>query len=109
QALSGPLGSYLAVPLVGLDEMRGILFVTKDRDAYYVHHLRALSMVAAKLAAYLTLLRARADDALRARQLEKARHEAEAANRTKDEFLALVSHELKRPLAAALEAARVLG
>lgn len=39
---------------------------------------------------------------------QKARAEAEAANRTKDEFLATLSHELRTPLTAMLGWARML-
>jgi signal transduction histidine kinase/ActR/RegA family two-component response regulator len=44
----------------------------------------------------------------RGRELERARDEAQAANRAKDEFLAVVSHELRTPLSPVLLWARML-
>jgi signal transduction histidine kinase/ActR/RegA family two-component response regulator len=108
QALARPPGVHLAVPLVGLDEVIGVFFVRRSEGEYQEWHLRTLSMIGAKIAAYLTMLRARAEAAERSRQLEEARHAAETANRAKDEFLALVSHELKTPLTSTLTWAHVL-
>jgi signal transduction histidine kinase/ActR/RegA family two-component response regulator len=101
-------GAHLAVPLVGLDRLIGVLFVRSAAGPYEERHLRTLSLVGGKLAAYLTLLRARADEAERARELEAARLAADAANRAKDEFLALVSHHLKTPLTATLSWVHVM-
>jgi signal transduction histidine kinase/ActR/RegA family two-component response regulator len=42
------------------------------------------------------------------RQAERARSEAEAASRAKDEFLAMLGHELRNPLAAITNAATIL-
>ena len=41
-------------------------------------------------------------------ELRRAREEAERANRAKDEFLAVVAHELKQPLSAMLPAVALM-
>jgi signal transduction histidine kinase/ActR/RegA family two-component response regulator len=101
-------GAHLAVPLVGLDQVIGVLYVRGAQAPYEARHLRALSVVSAKLAAYFTMLQARDELAVRARQLEEARLAAETANRAKDEFLALVSHQLKTPLTSTLSWVHVM-
>ncbi len=98
--------AHLAVPLVGNDAVIGVLFVggrapEGPADGYTEQHLRELSIVGAYLAAYLVMLD-------QARALEEARREAEGANRMKDEFLALVSRELKTPLTSLLVWAHML-
>src|SRR6185369_675431 len=106
---SRPSGMHLAVPLIGLDEVIGLLFVRSSSvDEYNEEHVRALSVVASTLAAYLTTLRARAELVELARERDEARRAAEAANRAKDDFLALVSHELKTPLTSILAWSHVL-
>jgi signal transduction histidine kinase/ActR/RegA family two-component response regulator len=101
-------GTHLAVPLIGLDEVVGVLFVRGTDSAYDALHVRRLSIVAAKLAAYFSMLQSSALSAERSRQVEEARKSAEAANRVKDEFLAIVSHELRTPLNTILAWADIL-
>jgi signal transduction histidine kinase len=102
-------GAHLAVPLMGLDEVIGVLFVRRGEGTYEKRNLRVLSLVASQLAAYLMMLRARAEEIGRAQELEDARRAAESALRAKDELLDLIAHELKTPLAAAMAWVRVLG
>jgi signal transduction histidine kinase/CheY-like chemotaxis protein len=100
-------GTHLAVPLVANDETIGVLFVSGPPSEgpagpYTPQHLRELSIVGALLAGYLAIVD-------QARTLDVARRGAEAANRAKDEFVALISQELKTPLTSTLLWARTLG
>lgn len=93
-----PCASHLAAP-VGLDRVLGVLFVShRETDAYTDDHLRLLSVVASQIAAYLTACRLREQEAQIVSEHEAARAAAEAENRAKDEFLAMLAHELRNPL-----------
>jgi hypothetical protein len=92
--------SRLAVPLVGLDEVIGILLVRSSVVEYTEEHLRALSVIAAKLAAYITIRGASAELAEVARERDEARRAVAAALDAKDELLELVSAELMIPRGA---------
>jgi signal transduction histidine kinase len=106
-ARARPSDAHLVVPLVANDEVIGVLFVSRTAHhgsawEYTEEDLRELSIVGAQLAGYIAMV-------AQAHTLDKARRDAEAANRRKDEFLALVSHELKTPLTSTLAWAHVLG
>ncbi len=102
-------GVHLAVPLIGLDEVIGVLFVRRREGTYEKRHLRVLSVVAAHLAGYLMMLRARAKETGRIQELEDARRALESALRAKDQLLNLVADEMRTPLAAAMAWVRILG
>ena len=107
---SPPLwGAQLVVPLIGLDEVIGVLFVGRGEGTYQKRNLRVLSLIASQLAAYLMMLRARTEEIGRGQELEDARRAADSALRAKDDLLDLIAHELKTPLAAAMAWVRVLG
>jgi signal transduction histidine kinase len=94
-----PSASHLAVPLVGLDRVQGVLFVSHaEPDAYTDDHLRVLSIGAGQIASYLTACQLREQEAQIVSEHEAARAAAEAENAAKDEFLAMLGHELRNPL-----------
>jgi signal transduction histidine kinase len=93
--------SHLAVPIVGLDRVLGVLFVREGKpDAFTADHLQLLSVVANQIAAYLTACRLHKQDAQIATEHKAARAAAEAENCAKDEFLAMLAHELRNPVMA---------
>ncbi len=92
-----PEEARIAVPLVGLDEVMGILLVRSSVTEYSEEHLRALSVIAAKLAAYITIRGTNADLAELARERDEARRAVDVARAAKDELLELVSSELRVP------------
>ena len=94
----GSGAARLAVPLVGLDEVIGVLLVQSSVTEYSEEHLRALSVIAAKLAAYITIRGASADLVELARERDEARRAVEAARVAKDELLELLSAELRTPV-----------
>jgi len=98
---------HLAVPLVGLDEVIGLLFV-RSSEGFTEQHLRALSVVAAALAAYVITLRDRAELTQLAGERDEARRAAQGADRAKDDVLRLLLREAKVPLAAVLACGRTL-
>ena len=100
-ALLGIAMSLLAAQWIGIPVRRLVQSVRAVQDGNLDQHfvtsgpseIRALSRGCAKMASAIALMVSRE---------QKARHEAEAANNTKDEFLATVSHELRTPLTAIL-------
>jgi signal transduction histidine kinase/ActR/RegA family two-component response regulator len=100
--------AHLALPVIGLNHIIGVLYVEQAGDEYDEHSLRLLTVVAAQLGSYLTTLRLREEEVEHARQLGAALHRLEETDRRKDEFLAMLGHELRNPLGAINNALRVL-
>jgi signal transduction histidine kinase/CheY-like chemotaxis protein len=98
-----PVASYLAVPVTSRSgEVIGGLFFGHPEPARFGEREEQVVVGLAAQAAVAM------DNARLYEKEQQARQEAEAANRTKDEFLATLSHELRTPLNAVLGWARML-
>lgn len=98
-----PVTSYLAIPVVSRSgEILGGLFFGHSRAGVFTEQSERLLVGLAAQAAVAI------DNARLFEAEQRARAEAEAANRAKDEFLSVVSHELRTPLNSILGWARVL-
>jgi signal transduction histidine kinase len=94
----GAIGAYWATPHHASDEEMAMLMLLADSAA--------LALANVQLYAETRAAFARERDAHVS--AERARFEAEQATAAKDEFVALVSHELRQPLHAAMAALRML-
>lgn len=81
-------GNALALPLVGLDEVRGILAVERSGDHFTADEMRLFSVVAAQIGAYVTML--------------GLNRELVALDQFKREMSALAAHDIKGPLGAVI-------
>jgi PAS domain S-box-containing protein len=98
-----PVRSYLAVPVVSRsgEVLGGLFFGHPEPGRFTERHERMLGGLAAQAAVAM-------DNARLFEAAERSRHDAETANRAKDEFLATMSHELRTPLTAVLGWTRML-
>ena len=98
-----PVRSYLAAPVLSRsgEVLGGLFFGHPEVGVFGMREERILAGIAVQAGVAL-------DNAQLYRQAQEARAAAEAANRSKDEFLATVSHELRTPLNAVLGWAQIL-
>jgi len=94
--------ALMVVPILIADEVAGLLYISNRSARAFGDEDEAVTIRLAEQAA-IAIQNAR----LFARE-GAARAEAEAANRGKDEFLAMLSHELRNPLGAIASAIQVL-
>ncbi len=88
------LRSYLCLPLIARGKTIGVLsFVTAESGRRYLERDVAAAMSLADRAATAI------DNARLYAEAQRSQVEAERANRSKDEFLAILGHELRNPLA----------
>ena len=83
------------------DVLGVLVLLHPEAGAFEAREVRLVAWVAAQAAVAI-------DNARLHERQQRARAEAEAANRSKDEFLATLSHELRTPLSAILGWARML-
>ncbi|MDQ3298632.1 MAG: ATP-binding protein [Myxococcota bacterium] len=98
------LRSILSVPLIARGRTLGVLTVLRDDQ-------RARQLGAEDLPLFTELAGRAAlalDNARLYAEAERARTDAERANRAKDEFLAILGHELRNPLAPIVSALHLM-
>ncbi|BAY23674.1 multi-sensor hybrid histidine kinase [Calothrix sp. NIES-2100] len=105
-----PMRGWLAAPLVGRDEQNiGLIQLSDKYEGEFTPADEAILMQLAQMASVAVenaQLYAAEQQARSA--AEASREEAQAANRIKDEFLAVLSHELRSPLNPILGWSRLL-
>ena len=99
--------AFAGYPLIVEERLIGVMAMFARRELTEAT-LQALASVANAIALGIERKRGEQERAQLLASEQRARREAESANRTKDEFLGTLSHELRTPLTAILGWARML-
>ncbi len=104
------LCSYIGVPLRVRGTTIGVitLFMAESHRHYTEDDLSTAEVLADRAAAAIENARLYADQISARQRTELAHSKAEAASRSKDEFLAMLGHELRNPLAPILTALQLM-
>jgi signal transduction histidine kinase len=97
-----PSASHLSVPLIGLDQVVGLLLVEHSSpEAYDGQELQILAVVASQLGNYLTLVRLLAEQ-------QRVNAELQRTSTFQEMLVGIVGHDLRNPLSAITMAASLL-
>jgi hypothetical protein len=95
--------AYACWPLIHGDTLIGTLsFGTRSRDCYEPDELQLMHAIADLVAVAIARYRVEREREVLLADAAAARDIAEAANHAKDEFIAVISHELRAPMTTAL-------
>lgn len=105
-----PVRSYLAVPVVSrsADVLGGLFFGHPEPAVFTEHGERAAMAIAAHAAIAIDNARLFQETQAEIAQRKNAELKLQEANRRKDEFLAMLAHELRNPLAPIRNGVQIL-
>ena len=101
--------THLALPVIGQEEILGVLLVDREHgEEYEPHHLRLLSAVCSQLGAYLTMVRLHHESTEQTALLMDREQQLQGAAQFREEFIGVIGHDLRNPLSAIRTGAHLL-